>query len=303
MKKHSLWVEKYRPDSLKNYIGNEDFKSTIKKYIDQNDLPNIILFGPPGTGKTTLSKLIIKNIDCDYLYINASDENSIDTIRDKVKSFASTATFKSLKVIILDEADYLTINAQSALRNIIETFSKSTRFIFTCNYIERIMEPIQSRCHVFKLNAPSKKEIAIHVSNILNTEQVSHEINDLALIINSYYPDIRKVLNNCQINSNSGQLVVNKKEIIESNYLLKILKILTKPDSKSFNDIRQIIADSEVKEFNELFKFLFENLEVYGKRKESELILILAEMEYQSSFVIDKEINALATISKILNIL
>jgi replication factor C small subunit len=143
---NTLWVEKYRPDILENYVGNENLKETISKYIEQNDIQNLIFYGPAGTGKTTLAKLLVKNINCDFIYINASDERGIETIRDKVSGFASTMSFKPLKVVILDEADFLTIQAQASLRNVIETFSKSTRFILTCNYIERIIDPLQSRC-------------------------------------------------------------------------------------------------------------------------------------------------------------
>ena len=141
---NSLWVESYRPTTLENYVGNENIKVAIAKYLEQNDIQNLIFYGPAGTGKTTLAKLCVQNLDCDHLYINASDERGIETIRDKVQSFASVASFKPLKVVILDEADFLTIQAQASLRNIIETFSRTTRFILTCNYVERIIDPLQS---------------------------------------------------------------------------------------------------------------------------------------------------------------
>ena len=147
-KQHTLWVEKYRSNTLDNYVGNENIKQTIQKYLDQNDIQNFLFYGPAGTGKTTLAKLIVNNLDCDYLYINASDERGIDTIRDKVSGFASAASFKSLKVVILDEADFITIQGQAALRNVIETYSRTTRFILTCNFVERIIDPLQSRCQV-----------------------------------------------------------------------------------------------------------------------------------------------------------
>ena len=143
--KHSLWVEKYRPNQLDNYIGNDHLKSKVSVYLESGDIPHLLLFGRAGTGKTTLAKLLVNNIDCDYLYINASDENSVDVVREKVKNFASTLGFKDMKVIILDECDYITPNAQAALRNLMETFSKNCRFILTCNYVERIIDPIQSR--------------------------------------------------------------------------------------------------------------------------------------------------------------
>ena len=149
IKEHTLFTERFRPTDPKDYIGNEVFKSSLDQWIKQQDIPHILLYGPAGTGKTTAAKLITTNLDCDSIYINCSDENGIETIREKVKSFASAATFRALKVVIMDEADFLTINAQAALRNVIESFSKTTRFVFTCNYIERIIDPIQSRTSVF----------------------------------------------------------------------------------------------------------------------------------------------------------
>ena len=143
-KEHSLLVEKYRPTQLENYVGNEQLKKVITKCIDQNDIQNLIFYGPAGCGKTTLAKLIVHNLDCDHLLINASDERGIETIRDKVQGFASVASFKPLKVVILDEADFLTIQAQASLRNVIEMFSRTTRFIMTCNFVERIIDPLQS---------------------------------------------------------------------------------------------------------------------------------------------------------------
>ena len=165
--KHSLWVEKYRPNELDNYIGNDHLKSKVSVYLESGDIPHLLLFGRAGTGKTTLAKLLINNIDCDYLYINASDENSVDVVREKVKNFASTLGFKDMKVIILDECDYITPNAQAALRNLMETFSKSTRFILTCNYVEKIIDPIQSRCQTFAITPPSKKDVAKRLNDIL----------------------------------------------------------------------------------------------------------------------------------------
>jgi len=201
---NTLWVEKYRPSSIDTYIGNEHLLDKVSVYLESGDLPHLLLYGRAGTGKTTLAKILVKNIECDYLYINASDENNVDTVRTKVKNFASTVGFKDFKIIILDECDYITPNAQAALRNLMETFSKHCRFILTCNYVERIIDPIQSRCQSFQIIPPSKKEVAVHLSNILQNENVKFEVDDVATIVNGTYPDIRKVINTSQRN------VVNK---------------------------------------------------------------------------------------------
>jgi len=300
MKDHSLLVERYRPDTLEGYVGNENIKASIKKYISQNDIQNLIFYGPAGTGKTTLAKIIVKNIDCDYLYINASDENGIDTIRDKVRGFASSASFKPIKIVILDEADFLTINAQASLRNIIETFSRTTRFILTCNFIERIIDPVQSRCQVLKIVPPSKGEVARHLNDILIKELIKFIPEDLKTIVNQYYPDIRKMLNTIQLSiTQEHELNIDKEVLVASTYQNEILKELQKK-SPNWRTMRQIIADSGVKDFEELYRFLFENLDDYAPGKEGSVTMILNEYLYQSNFRIDKEINISATLAKII---
>ena len=175
---HTLWVEKYRPDTLDGYVGNQAIVDKVRVYLQSGDVPHLLLFGSAGTGKTTLAKLIANNIDCDLMYVNASDENNVDTVRDKIKNFASTIGFRQWKLIILDEADFLTASAQAALRNLMETFSKTTRFILTCNYVEKIIDPIQSRCQVFAITPPSKKDVAVRVSEILKLESVTFRPED-----------------------------------------------------------------------------------------------------------------------------
>ena len=296
---NSLWVEKYRPDILDNYIGNDHLKGVMSKYLKQNDIQNLIFYGPAGTGKTTLAKLLVKNLNCEYLYINASDERGIETIRDKVSGFASTMSFKPLKVVILDEADFLTIQAQASLRNVIETFSKSTRFILTCNYVERIIDPLQSRCQVLKIVPPSKGEVAKHLFNILSEENTQHNTNHLKDIVNQYYPDVRKMINVCQMNSKDGELELDKQTLVSSNYIDQVIGLL--PNKKSFKEIRQVIADSNVQDFEALFRALYDRMDDYTPRS-GEAIIIIEEYMYHSNFRIDKEINIMACLSKLLEI-
>ena len=293
--KHSLWVEKYRPNKLDNYIGNDHLKSKVSVYLESGDIPHLLLFGRAGTGKTTLAKLLVNNIDCDYLYINASDENSVDVVREKVKNFASTLGFKDMKVIILDECDYITPNAQAALRNLMETFSKNCRFILTCNYVERIIDPIQSRCQSFQIVPPDRKQVAQHLANILNNENVQYDIKDIATIVNGGYPDIRRVINGSQRQVVEGKLVIDENTITQNDYKLQVLEILKTQDKKnSFQNIRQLLADSKVTDFSDLFRLLFDTVDDWGKGHIAECILVLSKYQQSDAVVVDKEINVMA---------
>ena len=299
---NSLWVEKYRPQNLDTYIGNDFIKDKVKNYLESGDVPHLLLHGQAGTGKTTLAKLIVNNIDCDFLYVNASDENSVDAVRDKIKNFASTAGFKPFKIIILDEADFLTPNAQAALRNIMETFSKHCRFILTCNFVERIIDPIQSRCQTFQVIPPDRKQVATHLCSVLNQESVSYEIEDVSLLVNAGYPDIRRVINAGQRQSISGKLVIDKQSEVLNDYKVKLLEILksNKDKKTSFTEIRQLLADSKVKDYSDAFRLLYDNLDDFAGGNKAVSILTLAEGQFQDAQVVDKEINFMAMMIKLL---
>jgi len=301
---HSLWVEKYRPNTIDTYIGNEHLKSKVSVYLESGDLPHLLLYGKAGTGKTTLAKLLVNNIECDYMYINASDENSVDTVRNKVRGFASTMGFKDYKIIILDECDYITPNAQAALRNLMETFSKHCRFILTCNFVERIIDPIQSRCQSFQVIPPSKKEVALHIHNILNEEGVASKMDDVAGLVNAGYPDIRRVINSCQRQCVDGMLVVDKQSLVESDYKMKLLEIIKTQNKKdAFKGVRKLLADSQVTDFAELYKLMYDEVDSYGTGHIAECILIIAKYQLSDSQVVDKEINAMAMIIELLGVI
>jgi DNA polymerase III delta prime subunit len=304
MKQHTLFVEKYRPNTLDNYIGNQHLKSKVKHYLESGDLPHLLLYGKAGTGKTTLAKLLVKNIDCDYLYINASDENNVETVRTKVKDFASTIGFKDMKVIILDECDYITPNAQAALRNLMETFSKHCRFILTCNYVERIIDPIQSRCQSFQIIPPSKQEVAKHLHNILVQENVMDTPEDIKILVETGYPDIRRVINSAQRNVVGGKIKLDTSSIIQNDYKLKLIKILETQDKKTaFKEIRQRLLDNQITDYADLFRLLYDEVDTWGKGHVAECILIIARYELSDSQVVDKEINAMAMLIELLGVI
>ena len=302
---NSLWVEKYRPSKLTEYVGNEHLKDKVKDYLESGEIPHLLFFGKAGTGKTTLAKLIVNSIDCDHIIINASDENNVDTVRNKVKGFASTVGFKDMKIIILDEFDYMTPNAQAILRNLMETFSRHCRFILTCNYVEKVISPIRSRTQEFQIVPPSKKEVAVQISQILGKEGVSFQPTDLVPIIDSSYPDIRKIINTCQLNSTKGELKLDTTSVIDSDLKSKVVEILKSNDDKKnkWKNIRQAVADSRTQDFTELYTFLYEKVEDYGGKNTSNIILILSESQSKDALVVDKEITFMSCIIQIVAIL
>ena len=299
---NSLWTEKYRPYKLEDYVGNEHLKSKVEGYLETGDVPHLLLYGKAGTGKTTLAKLIVRSLDCDYMIINASDENNVETVRNKVKNFASSMGFKKYKIIILDEFDYMSQNAQAILRNLMETFSQHCRFILTCNYIEKVIDPIQSRCQTFQIIPPTKRDVAVQISKILSSEGIKFEPKDLVPIIDSAYPDIRKVINTCQLNSIKGELKVDTQNLLENDYKMKVVDILKSNDDKrnKYMKARQAIIDSKVTDFTDLYTLLYDKVDEYAPNNPN-VILLIADGLYKCSMSIDKEIPTAATLINIIN--
>jgi len=301
---NTLWVERWRPKDLDTYVADESLKQTFLQYIADNDIPHLLFHGRAGVGKTTLAKILANSIECDYLYINASDENSVETIRSKVKTFASSVGFRALKIVILDEADFISPQAQAALRNLMETFSQHTRFILTCNYHEKIIDPVVSSCQVFELAPLSRKEVALHLSHILTNEGVTFDPKDIGLIVNQNYPDIRKCINNAQRNTRNKVLKIDERTAIAADYKLKILDLLKKRGKDTFNEIRQIVADNKVRDFSDLYKLIYDSVEeITSGDKIVAVVLAVADSQYRDSFVVDKEITFMSCIGQILNAL
>lgn len=299
IKHHGLWVEKYRPNKIDEYICDNLLRETLEDFIDAKDIPHILLHGDQGAGKTTLAKLLAKEIPCDMMYVNASDNNGIDFVRTKIKPFAESSGFNPLKIVILDEADYTTLSAQASLRNLMEAYSQSTRFILTCNYVEKIIKPLHSRCQTFLIDPPNKKDVAVSLKKILDLEGIQYSMDDIKKIVNDFYPDIRKCINYTQQASTSGKIKHTRNQSASYELQSKLIELLQSKKSSAFNDIRQLVNDSGVKNFEMLYTCLYDNIDEYAK-KSAESIITLAEYSYQNSLVIDKEITFMACIAQLL---
>lgn len=299
---NKLWVEKYRPQVIDKYIGNEEVKTKFSQYIKDKDIPHILLYGRAGTGKTSLAKILYKNIDCTHLYINASDENGIEAVRTKIKKFASVSSFKPIKIIVLDEADRLTPEAQDSLRNVIETFHEKTRFILTCNHVDKLTEPLKSRMQSFKIEVMPKQDIASHVFDILDTEGIEYEDKDVATVINIYYPDIRKVINTLEQYSHEGKLNIsslhNKFDVDD------IIKILQSNDSKynKLKILRQYIADNNITDFTFIYTLLYDKVEYINKNNIGLVCILLAKYQHMDVTIPDRELNIMALFSEIIEL-
>ena len=305
-KEHPIWVERYRPQVMDDYIGNESIKDTCRIYLKKQDIPHLLLFGPPGTGKTTLAKLLTRHINCDVLYVNASDERGIDDVRVKLKNFAIGSGFRPLKIAILDEADRLTSDAQGALRNMMETYSIHTRFILTCNHVEKMAAPIVSRCQTFEIKPINKTDVAKKLVYILQNEKVSFTKEDIKFIIETYYPDIRKVINFAQQSNINGALKIYKDNAVDLDFHKKIVEILKNPSNSevSLMEIRQLIVDhTDPDSLEPAYRYLMDHMDEYAKGKEAIVILRLAEGLKDSSSLIDevRDIPFLACVYNILN--
>jgi DNA polymerase III delta prime subunit len=301
-----LWVEKYRPQTIDECVLPDSLKNTFKEFISSGELPNFLFCGGAGVGKTTVAKALCNEVGAEYLFINGSEESGIDVLRTKIKSFASSVSLTdSKKVVILDEADYLNPNStQPALRAFIEEFSNNCRFIFTCNYKNRIIEPLHSRCAVieFKIDNAEKQVIAAtffkRVSNILKQENIQYDQKVVAELVTKHFPDYRRILNELQRYSVSGKIdsgiLVNMTE--ESfKELLKNLK------DKNFTEVRKWVAKNSDSDAINIFRQLYDTASsTMEAQSVPQLVLILADYQYKAAFVADHELNLMAALTEVM---
>ena len=295
-----LWTEKYRPNDIDGYVFRDDEqKAQVKTWIDGKSIPHLLFSGAPGVGKTTLAKILIKQLeidDFDVLEINASRENSIDTIRDKITGFVQTMPFGDFKVVLLDEADYISPNGQAALRGVMETYHASARFILTCNYPNRVIPALHSRCQGFHIEKVDKTEFTARIATVLVAENVELDIETLDTYVRSTYPDLRKCLNLCQMNSTDGKLTNVKGDEggsadwrVDAVNLFKAGKIV---------EARKLMcATVRPEEMEDVFRWMYDNLELFSTTQEGQDSAIMAIRTglVNHSFVADPEINLSAT--------
>lgn len=302
---HLLWTEKYRPKKIEDCILPERLKKPFQEYVNQSNIPNLLLAGGAGVGKTTVAKAMCEEIGCDYMVINGSDESGIDTFRTKIKNYASSMSLTGgRKVIIIDEADYLNPNStQPALRNAIEEFAVNCSFIFTCNYKTRIIEPLHSRCAVidFGLKNDEKASMAAQffkrLQGVLQSEKVEYDDKVIAELVKKHFPDFRRVLNELQRYSQFGKIDIGILAQIGNIQIDEVVKFLK---AKDFGAIRKWVATSDL-DANTLFRQLYDALyDVLKPQSIPQAVLVIADYQYKNAFVADAEINIVACLTELM---
>jgi len=302
-----LWTEKWRPKDLNDYVfQNVDQQSQFQDWIREGSIPNLLLTGPAGTGKTTAARMLVSELkiqDYDFLSINASNDTKVEIMREKINNFAATRPFGELKIVLLDEADYLSLNSQALLRNTIESYHETCRFILTANYPHKIIPALHSRCHHIHIDQLDINEFTARAATILVAEQVEFDIDTLDLYVRAHYPDLRKCLNSLQTSSTSGQLkFIAAKSSNTQDFLINAVRLIKQQDLKG---ARKVICDNfRPDEVENLYRWMYENLDLWSSTDEGQdqALIIIRRAYVNSSMVADQEINLSACFAELASV-
>ena len=296
-----LWTEKYRPATIADYVFRDDAqRKQVQGWVDSKTIPHLLFSGAPGTGKTTLAKVLINMLETDeydVLEINASRENSVENVRDKITNFVQTMPFGEFKVVLLDEADYISPNGQAALRGVMETYASSSRFILTCNYPNKIIPALHSRCQGFHIEKIDHTEFTARIATVCVEEGVEIDIDTLDSYVKATYPDLRKCLNLCQMNTVEGKLIKpNEGDSATADYKLAVVDLFKQ--GKIIEARKMLCSQVRPEEMDELFRWMYDNLQLWGETQEQQdaAILIIAKGLRNIPMVADQEINLAATL-------
>ena len=303
----TLWVEKYRPSTLEGYVfRDQNQKAQVEQWIKSKTIPHLLFSGAPGVGKTTLAKILLNTLEVigtDILEINASRENSVDVIRDKITNFVQTMPFGEFKVVLLDEADYISPNGQAALRGVMEMYHQSARFILTCNYPNRVIPALHSRCQGFHIEKVDKTEFTARVAEILITEGVEPDLDILDTYVKATYPDLRKCINTVQMNSTEGQLQApNTADTGTQDYRIEMVDLFK---AGKITEARKLLcSQARPEEMEDIYRWMYDNIEIFGdtEDQQDEATLIIKQGIVDHSFVAEAEINLSATLIKLARI-
>ena len=302
-----LWTEKYRPKTISDYVFRDDAqRKQVQGWVDSKAIPHLLFSGAPGTGKTTLAKVLINMLEIDeydVLEINASRENSVENVRDKITNFVQTMPFGEFKVVLLDEADYISPNGQAALRGVMETYASSSRFILTCNYPNKIIPALHSRCQGFHIEKIDHTEFTARIATVCVEEKVQIDIDTLDSYVKATYPDLRKCLNLCQMNTVDGKLLKpNEGDSATADYKLAVVDLFKQ--GKILEARKMLCSQVRPEEMDELFRWMYDNLQLWGDTQEHQdsAILIIEKGLRNIPMVADQEINLSATLVELCQI-
>ncbi len=297
-----LWVEKYRPNTINGYVFKDaQQRQQVESWIREKTIPHLLFSGSAGIGKTTLAKVLFNELgvnDLDILELNASRTNSVDDVREKITNFVQTYPFGEFKIVLLDEADYLSPNAQAALRGVMEEYHLTSRFVLTCNYPNKIIPALHSRCQGFHIEKIDETEFTARVATILMEENVEFDLNTLDTYVRMTYPDLRKCINNIQLNSHSGVLNSASAEASSTDYQFKMVELFKQG---KISEARKLVCEkAQPEEIGDIYRWLYNNVDIFGEEEaQNKAILIIKQGLVDHTLVIDPEINLAATLIRL----